>query len=66
MNRHYLTLNYNKNMENYSPSRKEPWSYKFVVFLEDIWPSIYRVINDIFFAVVRFIADTISRLWRRY
>ena len=43
----------------------EPFSTRLIHFIQDIWPSIYKKINDLFFGLIGFIVDTISGLWRR-
>ncbi len=43
---------------------KENPKNKAVNFLEDIWPSIYKIINSLLFGIWDFIKDTLSGLWR--
>jgi hypothetical protein len=52
-------------IDNYSQNTQEPKSAKIIIFIQSIWPSVYRIINDIFFGTIHFIVDTLSGLWRR-
>lgn len=45
---------------------KEPFSLRLLHFIEDIWPTFYKIFNALFFGTIHFIIDTLSGLWRRY
>lgn len=47
---------------NYSASN-EKISVRIYHFLEKIWPSIYKAINDFFYGFINFIKFIISGLW---
>jgi len=38
---------------------------KIYIFIEKIWPSIYKTINSLLWGIWNFIIDTLSGLWRR-
>ncbi len=52
--------------EKYTEEANNSAPYRMYHFLQDIWPSIYRGANDLFFGFIHFIVDTLSGLWRRY
>ena len=39
---------------------------KFIVFMEESWPSIYKNLNNALDAIWQFIKDTVSSIWRKY
>ncbi|MBI2616900.1 hypothetical protein HYW55_02075 [Candidatus Gottesmanbacteria bacterium] len=43
----------------------EPLSTRVLHFIQGIWPSIYRTINDLFFGTIHFVVDTLRGLWPR-
>lgn len=45
-------------------STDESVSKKVINFIQDIWPSIYKTIDDILSGIIGFIKDTVSGLWR--
>ncbi|MCL4339460.1 hypothetical protein M1271_07335 [Patescibacteria group bacterium] len=51
--------------ESYGSYQNEPFSTRLLHFIQGIWPSVYRTINDLFFGTIHFIIDTLSGLWRR-
>lgn len=53
-------------MDEYSSYKNEPLSTKFVHFVESIWPSIYRVINDFLWGTVHFVIDLITTAFRGF
>ena len=44
-------------------NQKVPYKEKFYNFLQDIWPSIYKLINDFFYGLINFIKFLIRGLW---
>ena len=44
--------------------KNESFSEKGRHFIQEVWPSIYGILNDILFGIIRFVKDTISGLWR--
>lgn len=49
--------------EGYQPT-KEPFSARIIHFIQEIWPSVYRTINDVLMGIIGFIKDTVTGLWR--
>ena len=47
---------------NYS-SRNEKFSERVYHFLEEIWPSIYKLINALFYGFISFIKFLVQGLW---
>ena len=39
---------------------------KIYIFLENIWPSVYKTVNSLLWGIWNFLIDTLSGLWRRY
>ena len=50
-------------VDKYYFSSKQKFQEKFSHFLEDIWPSVYGVINALFYGIINFIKFLISGLW---
>jgi len=49
-------------MAYYDPYEKR-LSQKILRALADIWPSVYRAINNLFFTIVGFIKDLVGSLF---
>jgi len=48
------------------PVYKEKFSVRLLHYIQDIWPSIYRVVNSFIFGAIEFFKDTISTIWRGF
>jgi hypothetical protein len=53
-------------MEAYDAKQNKFIEYKlkFFAWLEEIWPSVYRIINDVLAGIIGFIKELIGGLWR--
>jgi hypothetical protein len=45
-------------------TQKEPLTRRIILIIEDIWPTIYRILNSLFFGIINFLKDLVSGLWR--
>ena len=45
--------------------QRSPIIGKFLIFMENSWPAIYRNLNNFLYAFWNFATDTFSTLWRR-
>ncbi len=49
---------------SYYQTPQEQTRRKIIGFLEDIWPSFYRLLNDFLAGVINFIKEILTGLWR--
>jgi len=52
-------------VDEYQPVDKQSVAKRLYNVLVDIWPSIYKVLNNFLFGAWVFIKDTVSSIWRR-
>lgn len=48
----------------YYETPQEQTKKKIVNFFEDIWPTVYRYLNDFLSGVINFIKEILTGLWR--
>lgn len=51
-------------MNDYNEYKNEKITTRFLHYLEELWPSIYKLLNEFLGNLWGFIKDTIGGLWR--